>query len=151
MNWRATAFTAAAIACLLGMPSPAAANGNNCRFEARGLSMSFGNLDPSNAVGKTVPVAAATLQADRWGECISSNTMTLAGGNGQNFSGGSRNMRNAAGDLIPYNLVGLPQSRTAPGNNTFVTFTFNGTLNATAYQNASMGLYTDTVLISVTP
>ena len=139
------------MACLLGMSSPAAANGNNCQFQARGLSMSFGTLDPSSPVGKTVPVAAASLQADRWGACISSNTMTLAGGNGQNFSGGSRNMKNASGDLIPYNLVGLPQSRTGPGNNTYVTFTFNGTQNATAYQNASVGLYSDTVLISVTP
>lgn len=138
-------------AMLLVAGLPAFANGSSCNFQAQGLSMGFGLLDPSNAVSKTVPVAAATLSADTWGACISGNTMTLSGSNGQNFSGGKRNMRNAAGDLIAYDLISLPQSRSGPGNNTYVTFTFSGTVAGTAYQNASAGLYSDIVIISVTP
>lgn len=137
---------------MLVAAAPAAlANGNQCSFQALGLSMGFGLLDPSTGATKTVPVAAATLFADRWGSCRTGTTMTLSGGNGLNFNAGMRNMKNAAGDLIAYNLASLPQSRPGPGNNTYVSFTFSGTVVGTAYQDAAAGVYSDTVILSVTP
>ena len=76
--------------------------------------------------------------------------MTISGDNGLNFNG-SRNLKNATGSLIPYTLVGLPQSRRGPGNGTYVAFTFSGTIAGSAYANASAGAYSDNVIISVTP
>jgi spore coat protein U-like protein len=76
--------------------------------------------------------------------------MTIAGDNGLNFNG-TRNLKSAAGDLIPYSLAGLPQSRSGPGNDNYVPFTFNGSILWSAYANASAGSYSDTVIISVTP
>jgi len=60
-------------------------------------------------------------------------------------------MKNAAGDLIPYSLAGLPQTLLRPGNNNYVPFTFSGSILGSAYTNASAGSYSDQVIISVTP
>lgn len=138
-------------AALLGLAPSAFAAGANCLFQAKGLSMSFGNLDPSNAVTVTVPVAAATLNANRVGDCPSSRTMVVDADGGQNFLGSRRMRRGATGDYIPYSLIGLPWSQSGPGNNSYVTFTFSGTVAGTAYEGASAGNYTDTVIITVTP
>lgn len=138
-------------AALLGLGAPAYANGNTCMFQAKGLAMSFGTLDPSSGATVTVPVAAATLNANKAGDCAPGQAMVISGDNGQNFSG-SRRMRGGAGtDYIAYTLS-LPASiGNGPGNGSYATFTFNGTVVGSAYEGASAGSYADTVLITVTP
>ncbi|MGH8832117.1 MAG: spore coat protein U domain-containing protein [Polaromonas sp.] len=137
-----------AAAALLGVALPAYASGNNCQFQARGLSMSFGALNPASGSDVTVAVSASTPDANRAGDC--NRTMTISGDNGLNFSG-SRRLKNTAGtDFIAYSLVGLPVSLSA-GNGSYALFTFSGTIPWSAYANASAGSYSDTVLISVTP
>lgn len=138
-------------AALLGLAPCAFAGGANCLFQAKGLAMSFGTLDPSNAVTVIVPVAAATLNANRVGDCPSSRTMVIDADNGQNFVGSRRMRKGATSDYIPYSLTGLPWSQSGPGNNNYVTFTFSGTVAGTAYEGASAGSYSDTVIITVTP
>jgi spore coat protein U-like protein len=137
--------------CIAGT-SAFAAN-NSCSFEATGgFSLSFGSLDPSNAVTVTAPVAAASLNSANAGDCNPSNqTMTISADNGLYASGGTRRMRNAAGDFIAYSLSSMPLTMSRPGNNRYVTVTFNGTVLGTAYQDASAGEYSDTVTISVNP
>ena len=76
--------------------------------------------------------------------------MIISGDNGLNFNG-SRNLRSAAGDLIAYDLVGLPQTSRGPGNGNYATFTFNGSILWSAYASAPSGSYSDTVIISITP
>lgn len=131
---------------LLGPTLPAQANGNNCLFQSKGLNLSFGMLNPSSGSNVLVPVSGASTA----GDCAPGQTMTIAGDNGLNFNG-TRNLKSAAGDLIPYSLAGLPQSRSGPGNDNYVAFTFNGSILWSAYANASAGSYSDTVIISVTP
>lgn len=135
---------------LLAPPGPAWSNGTNCGFQAKGLSMSFGSLDPSTAANVTRSVSAATLNANRVGDCVAGRTMDISGGNGQHFGGGSRRMSNGS-DFIRYSLslplTGLP----GPGNNSYIAFTFNGTVLGTDYENASAGAYSDTVVITVSP
>lgn len=139
-----------AAAALLGVALPAYSNGNNCLFQARGLSMSFGTLNPASGSNVTVAVAAASLNADKAGDCAPGQPMIISGDNGTNFNG-TRRLKNTAGtDFIDYSL-GLPLSSNGPGNNNYMTFTFNGTILGSAYANASAGSYSDTVLISVTP
>lgn len=136
---------------LMSVALPAHGGDKVCGFQAAGLSMSFGTLNPSSGVDVTTAVSASSLNADKAGDCISSVTMKIDGDNGLNFSG-SRRLKNAAGtDFIPYSLSGLPQSSPGPGNNKYQTFTFNGIILGSAYANASAGSYSDTVIISVTP
>ena len=136
---------------LLGAVLPAFAKDRICDFQALGLSISFGALDPSTGNNAQAVVSAATLNADKAGDCDKQVTMTIAAGNGQNYSG-SRRLTNAAGtDFIPYSLIGLPISTPGPGNNIFTTFTFQGVILWNAYANAPAGSYSDTVMISVTP
>ena len=136
---------------LMGVAMPAYSGDKICGFQAKGLSINFGTLNPSTGADVTTAVSASTLNADKAGDCVSSVTMKIDGDNGLNFSG-SRRLKNAAGtDFIPYSLAGLPQSSPGPGNNRYQTFTFNGIILGSAYANASAGSYSDTVIISVTP
>ena len=135
---------------LAGTVFPAFSRDLLCGFQAKGLSMSFGALDPSSNLTVTVPVSASTFNANMAGDC-QLVTMTISGNDGLNFSG-SRRLKNAAGtDFIPYSLVGLPLNSAAPGNSRYPVFTFNGVVAGNAYANASAGSYSDTVVISVNP
>lgn len=133
--------------------APARAADLVCGFQATGgLSLSFGILDPSAAVTVSIPVAAVSLNSDKAGDCQpASQTFTISADNGLYFSGGSRRMKSAAGDFIPYTLTAVPFTQARPGNNKYVAFTFNGVVTASAYQDAPAGYYSDTVTISVTP
>lgn len=120
-------------------------------FQAKGLAISFGALDPSNAVTMTVPVAAATLYANRAGDCANGMNMVISADNGQNFNGSPRMRRSTSNDFIAYSL-GLPTAaRPGPGNGTYVPFSFSGTVAGAAYQDAPEGEYADTVVITVSP
>lgn len=142
-------FTAAAVATLWLAAFPAQAADSTCSFRGGGASLAFGWLDPSVASNVTVPVTVGTLEV---GDCNpKAQTLSISADNGLNFSGGSRRMSDGAGNFIAYSLSGLPLTMNRPGNNSYATFTFSGTVLGTAYQNASAGTYTDIVIISVTP
>jgi spore coat protein U-like protein len=143
-------FKALMLSAWLGLAGPALAGGNSCLFQAKGLSLGFGTLDPASGLTVTVPVAAATLNADQAGDCSAGQNMVISGDNGQWFNG-SRRMRSASGDFIAYSLTLPTPSVKGPGNNVYLAFTFNGVVEGAAYANASAGTYTDTVIISVTP
>lgn len=135
----------------MALAGPSIARDEVCEFQARGLSMSFGTLNPSSGANATAIVSAATLNANQAGDCHNNLRMTIDGGDGQSFNG-SRRLRNAAGtDFIPYTLVGLPLQDRAPGNNKYINFTFSGVILWSSYADASAGSYSDTVMISVTP
>lgn len=137
------------VTALLGAAAPAWANGNSCNFQARGLSLSFGTLDPASGASVTRTVAQATLNAKKAGDCAPGQNMVISGGNGQNYSG-SRRMTNGS-DFIAYDLTLPTASMDGPGNGNYVAFTFNGTVAGSAYADASAGSYSDTVVISVSP
>ena len=142
-------FTAA-VAATLGLAAfQALAADTSCVFRGGGATLAFGFLDPSVASNVTVPVSVGTLEV---GDCNpKTQTMTISADNGLNFSGGTRRMSNGSGSYIAYSLTGLPLTANRPGNNTYATFTFSGTVLGTAYQNATVGLHSDTVIISVSP
>lgn len=131
---------------LPGGTLPAYAKGNDCSFQVKGLSMNFGELNPGSGVNAIAQVSGASTA----GDCAPGHTMVIAGDNGLNYNG-SRNLKNVAGNLIPYSFISLPQSQSGPGNSDYVPFTFSGVVQWSGYANASAGLYFDTVIISVTP
>lgn len=149
MNKRTFLGLAAAVA-LLGLPPSVWSNGNSCGFQAKGLSMNFGSLDPSSGANVTRAISAATLNANRAGDCAPGQTMVVSGGNGQNFGGGSRRMSNGT-SFIRYSLALPTAGQSGPGNGNYIAFTFNGTVLGTDYENASAGSYSDTVVITVSP
>ena len=126
--------------------SPAYANGNQCLFQSKGLSMSFGALNPASGSDVVVAVSGATAV----GDCAPGQTMTISGDNGVNYSNGTRNLKTGSGDLIAYSL-GVSFTKPGPGNGNYISFPFNGSILWSAYANASSGSYSDRVIISVTP
>ncbi|SFC14943.1 hypothetical protein SAMN05216344_11015 [Polaromonas sp. OV174] len=128
---------------LQGAMLPAYANGNKCLFKSSGLNMSFGELNPASGENVLRQMSGSSTV----GDCAPGQTMTISGDIGQN---GNRNLKNAAGDLIPYSLS-LPLTMSGPGNDNYVAFTFNGSILWSDYANAPEGRYFDQVMISVTP
>ena len=140
---------------LIAVPLAHAGNGNNCAFQAKGLVLTFGSLDPSAGSNvSNLPVQELSLNAKKWGQCAPGTNMTLSADNGLHFSG-SRRMKRASpaatNDYIAYSLAGLPTGVPGPGPNDYVAFTFTGTLMGSDYVNAPAGTYEDTVQITVTP
>lgn len=136
---------------LLGTASPVVAKDLACSFRAKGLSMSFGALDPSSGLNAGAVVSPATLSADSAGDCDKAVTMTIDADGGSHYSG-SRRLRSASGsDFIPYTLVGIPISVAGPGNARYTQFTFSGVILWSSYADAPAGNYSDTVMISVIP
>lgn len=134
-------------AALLLFSRPAQAAGNNCFFRADGtMILSFGVVDPSSAgpiVRGVTPGAVAEV-----GDC-KNFTMRITADLGQNNSGGTRRMRNAAGtSFIPYALT-LPADQPMPGNGTYVPVGITGTITAGDYENARAGDHSDTVIVTV--
>jgi spore coat protein U-like protein len=134
----------------LAQPVLAAGVGNACKFQAKGLSLAFGSLNPSAAVTKTVSAVAATANADKMGDCAPGQHMTLTSDNGLNYSGSLRLKKSGTADYIPYSLA-FPTTLTGQGSGSYVTFTFSGTVLGPDYANAPAGAYSDTVIISVSP
>jgi hypothetical protein len=146
---RRAMFGIIAAAMMLSL-CPGAQAASGCAFQANGMSLSFGILNPSVATNMTATATASTLNADRWGSC-SNTTMSMTADNGQNFApcGGSRCMRNGVA-FIRYSLT-LPNSiSTGPGN-TFFVFTLTGQVMGSAYIDAPAGNYTDRVVLTVNP
>lgn len=131
-------------------PPPAAASGNNCLFQAKGLSLSFGSLNPSSNLNVSVPAVAVTLNANRAGDCAPGQTMVISGDQGLHASGTRRLKRTTSNDYIAYTLA-FPPNQSGPGNSNYVPFVIMGTVLSSAYASAPAGSYADSVVISVNP
>lgn len=118
-----------------------------CKFSSAVQTLSFGSLDPSNAVAANGTGAAVTYK------CTKGTAATgVTAGNGNNFSGGSRRMTNGT-DFIPYTLTISGGTQTglgfsAAGN---LNLTVAGTVAANSYTDVSAGNYTDTVVLTIAP
>lgn len=149
---------AAAVAALTVGAASALAGGGTCLFRATGtISLAFGALDPSAAGNVVASASVATVGADEVGDCNPTNqNMSLAIGNGQNYSGGSRRLASGT-NYIPYSvsLTGWagtgPYTRARPGNNAWVTLVMTATILGTDYQDAPGGFYSDSVVLTLSP
>lgn len=147
---RAPLFVLACVGALMLAPVPAHAKDTACGFQATGLRLAFGNLDPSNAVQVVRTVQAVNAGAGNVGDCSAvAGTLTISV-----VGATSRQLSNGAGGTIPYTLAGFPITMGQPGNRAYVNFlsaALTGTIAAGAYADAPAGTYTDTVTLSVTP
>lgn len=147
---RASLFAGGSLALILACAAPAHAKDLACGFQATGLGLTFGNLDPSNAVQVVRTVQAVNAGAGNVGDCdLVAGTLTISV-----VGATSRQLSNGAGGTIPYTLSGFPITMGQPGNRVYVNFlsaALTGTIAAGAYADAPAGTYTDTVTLSVTP
>jgi spore coat protein U-like protein len=116
-----------------------------CRFKTGPnptVTLDFGNLDPVGA--PAVNVSTSLL--------FNCNGIapTFVAGNGNHFSGGTRNMANGA-LLIPYSLVLAAGGLATDPITTDRTLTIDGSIPVGSYTNYAAGAYTDSVQIQLTP
>ena len=117
-----------------------------CKFRsATADTLPFGSLDP--AVGTNVNASTNVLYWCTKG--VSTNAVTA--GNGLNFAGGKRNMKDAVStDLIPYTLT-VTSSGTPGGPTVDLTAAVSGQVLGADYTGKSAGSYSDTVVLTVNP
>lgn len=106
----------------------------------------FGEHVSGNAHG-AIP---ATGEVRYW--CSAGTTHTIVADNGQNFSGGTRNMKLASGAVtIPYTWAHTPESDTGQGPANPAKVDVNVELAADALASVPPGEYEDTVTVTITP
>jgi len=123
----------------------------NCRFNAASgttltLANSAGSIDPSLATD-------ATGTANVLYRCTKGTAATVNAGNGLHFSGGSNRVMLDASNYMPYtlSLSGCNATGTGHGAGKDLTCAVSGAITAANHQNATSGVYTDTVVLSITP
>jgi spore coat protein U-like protein len=122
---------------------------NNCKFSTGTLSLPFGVL---NQLGTGPLSVSATIDFVCNGASPSA-TYSVTASDGANSTGpAARRMANqtTAGSFLPYSLSLAPTGGTV-AKGTPVTLTATGTLQAADYQNALVGTYQDTVVLTVSP
>jgi spore coat protein U-like protein len=140
--------TGSAHANSVGMPVSAVVPSKNvCKFSTSSLALPFGTVDQLGAAPLVVPVTIDFVCNGASATAIYSVTAS----DGAQASGpGLRRMANGTGSFLPYDLTLTPSAGTV-SKGTPVTVTVTGTLQPANYQNAPVGVYQDTVVLTVAP
>ncbi|MDE2606268.1 MAG: spore coat protein U domain-containing protein [Burkholderiales bacterium] len=120
-----------------------------CRFLTGPATLNFGTIDPSSGTAAT---ASTTMQFWCWG-FVGTTTYSVQAGNGLYSPGaGLRRVRHttSTSDFMAYTLNLSPASATV-GRFAIQTVTVSGSIAPTEFQNARVGAYSDTVVISLDP
>lgn len=116
-----------------------------CKFNSATSTLNFGALDPSLSTNPTV-----TNTTNYW--CTKGTAASTSAGNGQNYSGSSRQLKGpGATDLIKYALTLSGGTQTGQGPATPLTLTMSGDINNADYIGQSVGSYSDSVTLTITP
>jgi spore coat protein U-like protein len=122
---------------------------NICKFNSPGsATLTFGNIDPSSTANAT---ATASLTI-RCGGASPTVAYALTHDSGMYETGADANrMKHATlNEFLPYSFVLTPTSGTI-AKNTDKTIVIDGTITPTDFQNASIGAYSDAVVVTVNP
>lgn len=122
---------------------------SNCKFNApTSTTLAFGNIDPSSSTNAT---AASTLSIRCAGSAlVAAYTLTHNSGlydTGVNLNRMKHTSLNA---YLPYTLALTPPSGSIAKNDDQV-ITVSGIVTPANFQNADMGDYADTVVITLSP
>lgn len=121
----------------------------NCKIDTPNLALAFGTINPAVA---TTATATATGSVSCSGGKDPTVAVGLTLGMGSHSSGGMRRMQHGtvATEYMTYGASLSPANAIIPKNGSF-TFTVNGTVLPSAFQDVMAGSYSDTVSISVAP
>lgn len=158
------ALGALALLCAV-LPAPARAAGtatvavtatvlskDSCKFNPSNphpsATLAFGGIDPSSSANATA-TASLTIR------CAGSSPTVwyaLSHDSGLYETGVNANrMKHATlNEYLPYSFTLTPSSGTVP-KNVDQTIVINGTITPANFQNAAMGTYSDTVVVTVNP
>lgn len=122
-----------------------------CTFPVTTAALGFGNLNPGNPVDVNVSTTITFKCAG--GPPGTMWTYTITDDDGLYETGANANrMRNATvtTQYLPYTFTYTPVTGTIP-RNTNQTLTISGTVKGIDYQNAYVGSYSDTIILTITP
>jgi len=122
----------------------------NCTFRTKTSALNFGSLDPANPVDKSVDTTIIYRCQAQGNNPI---TFTITDNSGLYKTGSNApRMRHTTQltEYISYRLTLNPTSATVPKTIEF-PLTITGTVRGVDYQNAAMGNYSDTVVVSIDP
>jgi spore coat protein U-like protein len=122
----------------------------NCTFTSKTAALNFGSLDPANPVDKSVNTTIIYRCQAQGNSLI---TFAITDNDGLYETGpDAPRMRHTTQltEYIPYGLTLNPTSGTVPKVQEF-PLTITGTVRGVDYQNAAMGNYSDTVVVSIAP
>lgn len=129
--------------------SAAVLSKSNCKFSSNtAMALNFGTIDPTASGPYT---ATATKSFSCQGSAPLA-TFAVSIDNGQHSSGGVRRMQHGTltTEFLPYLLDISPQSGTLV-KNVAQTLTVTATITQSQYQDAYVGLYSDTVSLTLSP
>ena len=116
----------------------------SCRFVST-LNLDFGSLDPANAVDKKQSVNVTF-------KCTKGVAYTFTVGNGLHALSGTNRMKSASvSDYVPYVIDPKSLLGTGKGFGTSEAVTLTGTVKGTDYLDATVGAYSDTVILTIQP
>lgn len=122
---------------------------NNCLFNAKVLTLGFGNIDPAGSADVTA-TATMTFVCNGAGTLA---TFFISANDGLHASGaGARRMRHTVttSEYLPYSISLAPATATVAKGST-QTLTVTGTIQPFQFQNVLAGVYQDTVVLTITP
>lgn len=120
---------------------------NNCKFRSPGsATLAFGNIDPSSSVDAT---ASATLIIS-CGGASPTVSYVLSRNNGLFASGVNRMKHATLSEYLSYALMLTPESGTV-AKNVDQTINITGRITPANFQDANVGAYADTVVITLLP
>lgn len=130
---------------------------NSCRFTTNSAALNFGILDPSPPTPPDITVTA-TINFDCNGK-DKQVTFIITDDDGLYDTGPDANrMKNTDASLVPdqflpYTLSYNPVSQTLPKSDFKkpLPLIITGTVRGVDYQNAYVGNYTDTVILTINP
>lgn len=122
---------------------------SNCKFTTATSALNFGSIDPA---GSTNATANTTVQFRCAG---AADPASFYIGHDSGLYGASPStlrMRHAivTSEFLPYSLALSPSSGSVPKKTT-QTLTISGTVLAADYQNAYVGNYADSVILTINP
>lgn len=117
----------------------------SCRFEASSAVMNFGSIDAN----RQAPATAAVQLGYR---CTRGVAPVVALGSGLNLDtrSGLRQLA-SGGNRIPYTLAVTGVPAPGAGVKTALSLSLAGSISVTAMQAASVGSYSDTVVLNISP
>lgn len=120
---------------------------NNCKFRSPGsATLAFGNIDPSSSVNAT---ASATLIIS-CGGASPTVSYVLSRDSGLYAAGINRMKHATLNEYLSYTLVLTPESGMV-AKNVDQTINLTGTITPANFQDANVGAYADTVVITLLP
>lgn len=122
---------------------------NNCKFQGTtSVALAFGNIDPSSATAATASAGLVIRCAGS--AAIATYALTL--GNGLHGTGpGALRMKHATLNVfLPYSVTLTPASGSV-AKNVNLAIAVNGTVTPANFQDATIGAYADTLVITLNP